>query len=134
MKATIAFATALLLAACARQPEEISTTFVSPHYYRSHNCKQLEVEARQVARRAGEIHGELAETADADAAQMGIGLILFLPALLLLEGGDDMQAAQYSRIKGESSAIEKVAIEKGCPITFAPSNTKATQQTDKLDD
>ena len=47
---------------------------------------------------------------------MGIGLILFWPALFFLEGGDGVNASQYSHLKGEFEALEQVAIQKDCGI------------------
>ncbi len=49
---------------------------------------------------------------------MGIGLILFWPALFFLEGGDGAEAMEYARIKGEREAIEKRSIEQKCAIEF----------------
>ncbi len=113
------FVTALLvLAACATQPEEIATAYVSPLHYKNFDCDQLELEAERVSRRALELHANLEEMADTDEAQMGIGLILFWPALFFLEGGDGAEAMEYARIKGEREAIEKRSIEQKCAIEF----------------
>jgi hypothetical protein len=51
----------------------------------------------------------------ADAAQVGVGLILFWPALFLVEGGDGAEAQEHSRLKGEKEAIERVSIQKNEP-------------------
>ncbi len=113
------FVTALLvLAACASQPEEIGTSYVSPVHYKNFDCEQLNLEAERVSRRAFELHASLKDTADTDEAQMGIGLILFWPALFFLEGGDGAEAMEYARIKGERDAIEKRSIEQKCAIEF----------------
>ena len=71
-------------------------------------------------RRASELHGQLKKTADNDAAQMGVGLILFWPVLFFLEGGDGPQAAEYARLKGERDALEEVAIFKKCDSDMMP--------------
>ena len=63
------------------------------------------------------------ETADADAAQVGVGLILFWPALFLVEGGDGAEAQEYSRLKGEKEAIERVSIQKKCAVNFTSAPT-----------
>lgn len=93
---------------------------MSPLHYKGFDCTQLELEAERVSRRAMELFTELKKTADADEAQMGIGLILFFPALFFLEGGDDFRAHEYARLKGERDAIERVAIQKKCAIEFQP--------------
>ena len=64
--------------------------------------------------RVNELTGVLNELASGDEAQMAIGMILFWPALFALEGGDGVEAAEYSRIKGEINAMEQVAILKEC--------------------
>lgn len=113
------FVTALLvLAACATQPEEIATAYVSPLHYKNFDCEQLEMEAERVSRRALELHASLKDTADTDEVQMGVGLILFWPTLFFLEGGDGAEAMEYARIKGERDAIEKRSIEQKCAIEF----------------
>ena len=94
--------------------------YVSPLHYQGFDCTQLELEAERVSRRALELFTNLKKTADADEAQMGLGLILFWPALLFLEGGDDMRAHEYARLKGERDTIERVSIQKKCAIEFQP--------------
>ena len=60
------------------------------------------------------LYTSLDDEADADEAQMAIGLILFWPALFFLEGGDGPEAAEYAQLKGESEALERAAIAKRC--------------------
>merc|ERR1712072_438066 len=103
----MAFA-ALALSACASQPEEIHTSYVSTLQYKDHNCDQLGMEAERVSARTGELYRSLKKMADDDEVQMGVGLILFWPTLFFLEGGDDARAQEYARLKGERGAIEKV--------------------------
>ena len=113
------FVTALLvLGACATQPEEIATAYVSPLHYRNFDCEQLEMEAERVSRRALELRTSLKDTADTDEVQMGVGLILFWPTLFFLEGGDGAEAMEYARIKGERDAIEIRSIKQKCAIEF----------------
>ena len=116
----VAGAALLVLAGCATQPEKIGTVYVSPLHYKNFDCEQLHMEAQRVSRRAQELHASLKEEADADAIQMGVGLILFWPTLFWLEGGDDYRAQEYSRLKGERDAIERASIQKNCAIEFQP--------------
>ncbi len=104
--------TLLVLAACASQPEEIATAYVSPLHYKNFDCEQLEMEAERVSRRVLELHASLNDTADTDEVQMGVGLILLWPTLFWLEGGDDYRATEYARLKGERDAIENVDTEE----------------------
>ncbi len=112
-----------LIAGCASQPDEISTVYVSELQYQKYDCEQLMEESSRVSRRASDLHGQLKKTADDDAVQMGVGLILLWPTLFFLEGGDGVQAQEYARLKGEKEAIENVSIQKKCGINFAPAPT-----------
>ena len=70
----------------------------------------------RVSRRTGELHGILKKKADDDAIQMTIGMFLFWPALLFLEGGDGPEALEYARMIGEFDALEKFSVQKECDI------------------
>jgi len=111
---------AVFVSGCASQPEDIGTAYVSPIQYSKYDCEQLSLEAGRVTSRTHELYGSLKKTADDDAAQMGVGLILFWPTLFFLEGGDDARATEYARLKGERDAIEKESVQKKCSIEFAP--------------
>ena len=114
----IAGALAATLAACASQPDEIQTAYVSTLPYENYDCQQIAGEMERVSRRASELRGSLKKKADNDEAQMGVGLILFWPTLFFLEGGDGPTAQEYARLKGERDALEKVSIAKKCGIEF----------------
>ena len=107
----------LTLVGCASQPEEMATQYVSPVQYQGLDCEQVSLEMERTSRRINELYTGLKKTADNDAAQMGVGLVLLWPALFFLEGGDGPQAAEYSRLKGEYEALESVAIEKKCSVS-----------------
>lgn len=51
---------------------------------------------------------------------MGIGLILFWPALFALEGGDGPEAAEYAQLKGDYEALRETSIVKNCTIASKP--------------
>jgi hypothetical protein len=104
---------AVLATGCAKSTKEISAQYVSPLQYANYNCQQLEMEAQAVSRRVAEIGGQVNKTASDDNAQMGVGLVLFWPALFFLDG-DTPQAAEYARLRGEFDAIEKASIQKEC--------------------
>lgn len=114
MRKFIALLPALGLLGCASQPEDIATVYVSPIQYQNFSCSQIATEIQRVTRRASELEGTLQETADNDAGQMGVGLLLFWPTLFFLEGGDGPQAQEYARLKGERDALEQSAIQKNC--------------------
>jgi len=115
---------------CATAPDKLQTTYVSPLQYKDYSCDQISLEQQGVTRRAGELRTSLDKSASNDNAQMAVGMILFWPALLFLEGGDGPEAAEYSRLKGERDALEKASIQKNCmqspaQSTQAPAPTTA---------
>lgn len=120
-----AAAVTLVLGGCASQPDELPTSYVSPLKYKDHDCDQIVMEMDQVSQRTNELYSRLTKKADHDAAQMGIGLLLFWPALLFLEGGDGPEAAEYSTLKGEYSALHSVAVQNKCEI---PAQIKSPSQ------
>ena len=104
------------LAACASSPDKIPAQYVSELQYQSYDCQQLEMEARRISARTGDLYRSVKKLSDNDSAQMGVGLILFWPTLFFLEGGDGPEAAEYARLKGEADAIERSGISKKCSI------------------
>ena len=113
-----------VLVGCATQPEKIQAAYISPIQYGNYDCSQLGAESARVTRRANDLYGQLNKLADNDAAQMGVGLILFWPTLFFLEGGDGPEAQEYARLKGERDAIEQARIQKRCGFEFQPVATR----------
>ena len=118
MKRIISILFVFVLGACATSPDELPTASVSSLQYQDHNCRQIAAEVERVERQVNELYYRLDKKASNDATQMGVGLILFWPTLFFLEGGDGPEAAEYSRLKGEMEALEKVSIKKKCGIDF----------------
>ena len=49
---------------------------------------------------------------------MGIGMLVFWPALFALEGGDGPGATEYARLKGEYEAVRSTSVLKECGLRF----------------
>lgn len=109
----------LLISACSTASKDISATYTSPMQYQGHDCAQLAGENQRLQSRIGQLSGRLDEAASNDKALMGVGMILFWPALFAL-GGTKAQEAEYARIKGEHDAIQQAAIAKKCPALISP--------------
>jgi len=54
-----------------------------------------------------------------DDAQFWSGVVFLFP-LFWLEGGDGIDAAEYSRLKGEFIALKDAAIKKQCDPQIIP--------------
>ena len=104
----------LFVLSCASQPDKISALYVSPATFASYDCTQVESALRSKNARLSQLYNELKAEADADAIQTGVGLFLFWPTLLFLEGTDGAEAEEYRRLKGEVTALQEVATQKKC--------------------
>ena len=99
---------------CSTKADNVSGTYVSPLQYQSYNCNQIRQELTRVNRRVMEVAGKQDSAAAKDAVALGVGLVIFWPALFFMVGGDRKE--ELSRLKGEYEAIEVAAIEKECDV------------------
>lgn len=104
----------LLLSACAKESEKISAQYVSSAHYQNYSCKQIKNEMAVITRRVHEVAGVQDKIASNDGAAMGVGLILFWPALFFIDSDD--KSAELGRLKGEYQALEDTAIQKDCDV------------------
>jgi len=111
-----------LTTACATSPDKISAQYVSPMQYQAYSCDQLRTELVRVGARVGEVTGQQRKQANNDALAMGVGLVIFWPALFFLAGGSDKKD-ELGRLKGEYDALQISANEKSC--NFAAPQTAA---------
>ena len=116
MKTLSTIVLALTMFGCATHPKNMSASSVSSYQYKSYDCAQLAADYDRVSSRKTELYNELASEANADTAQMTVGLVLFWPTLFFLEGGDDARATEYSKLLGEYQELEKANIQHRCDI------------------
>ncbi len=110
----------VLFSGCATSPDKLSATYVSPLKYKDYDCDQIVMEMDYVSKRTTSLYQSLKKKSDGDAAQMGIGLVLFWPALFFLEGGDGPEAQEYSNLRGEFEALRTMAVQKKCSANTLP--------------
>ena len=115
---TIATLLVAIASGCATNPNKISAAYVSPSRYKDWTCDQIDVERTHIEDRCNVLYGQLKKEASGDAWQMGVGAVLFWPALLALEGGDGPEATEYSQLKGEYEALRKTGVSKECDTVF----------------
>lgn len=120
-----AIAVALGLSGCATSSKDIAATYTAPLQYQGYDCAQLGSEAQRIHARVNQLAGRLDEAANNDKAIMGVGLILFWPALFAL-GGTKQQEAEYARLKGEYDAIQQTMIAKQCTPPATPEQAPTT--------
>jgi hypothetical protein len=101
------------VAGCATSGKDVAATYVSPMQYSNYDCDQLRQELARINGRVVQLTGRLDEAASNDKAIMGVGMILFWPALFAL-GGTKQQEAELSRLKGEYEALQTASNSKKC--------------------
>jgi hypothetical protein len=82
---------------------------------RAYNCQQLAEEARRVSARAAEAAGARDSQATGDAVVTTAAVVVFWPATFFV-GGDEQNAAELARLRGQMDAIEQTSIRKKCRI------------------
>jgi hypothetical protein len=118
MKKITAVVVSIALVGCATSSKDIASVYVSPVAYQNYDCQQIAAETARIQGRVNQIGGRLDEAASNDKAIMGVGIILFWPALFAL-GGTKQQEAEYSALKGQADAVQHAAIEKKCAVQSA---------------
>ena len=99
---------------CSTNPDKISGTYVSPLQYQGSSCNQIRQEFMRVNRKILEITGKQRNESTKDKVALGVGLVLFWPALFFMIGDDKKD--ELARLKGEYEALERIAIQKECDI------------------
>lgn len=69
----------------------------------------------RVSRKVQEVSGHQDKEASGDAVALGVGLVLFWPALFFMIGDDKKD--ELGRLKGEYEALEQAAIQKNCDVS-----------------
>ena len=117
-------ASIILAGGCATQPDKLSTVYVSPLEYKNYDCEQIVSEMNHVSKRTVALYRSLDKKATNDAIQMGVGLVLFWPALFFIEGGDGPEAQEYSSLKGNFEALRTAGVKKKCDFDDLPKSTE----------
>jgi hypothetical protein len=115
--ACVALLSALIVAGCAKDASQVGATYVSPIIYENYTCPQLAEEAQRVSVRAQQAAGVQDEKATNDKIAMGVGIVVFWPAMLMTKGNDE-NTAELARLRGQMDAIEQTSIKKRCGINF----------------
>ena len=120
----------VFVSGCAKKPEQLATTYVSPMKYQNYDCDQIVMEMERVSTRTNQLYAQLNKNADKDKALMAVGILVAWPALLFLEGNGP-EAAEYSQLKGEYQALQEAAIAKKCGQKLPPSPEEIIKAKDE---
>jgi hypothetical protein len=117
------------LAACAAAPDKIQANYVSPVEYSNLDCDQIRSELFRVSSQVRVLTGQQRRKHTNDQVAMGVGLVLFWPALFFLVGGDKRD--QLAELKGQYDALNSVAITKKCAVADEIKAEQAAQASAK---
>lgn len=132
---------AALLTGCATSSNKISAAYASPMMFQGYSCDQLVGETFRIRTRVNALGVDLDSKAKSDNIAMGVGMLLFWPALFMVKG-DDSTKGEYARLKGEYDAIQQAANMKNCSSqqtaqpAYTPPSTNGstpTQQPYQMD-
>jgi hypothetical protein len=112
MSAVLAVST---LSGCASAPDKIAASYVSPVQYAGLDCTQIESEMARVSSQVQTVSGAQQRKHTNDEVAMGVGLVLFWPALFFLATSD--QKEQLAQLKGDYDALQAVALQHHCGET-----------------
>ena len=107
-----ALCAALAVSACASNPDNVRSQYVSPAQYASYNCAQIEEDLRAISQEVHILGGQQRRRANQDAWATGVGIVVFWPALFLLMRGD--KAAELAAMKGQYDALVASSRRKDC--------------------
>ncbi|MDA9223784.1 hypothetical protein N9P17_02575 [Tateyamaria sp.] len=110
------FASSIALSGCAKSPDKIVGTYVSPSTYSYMSCNQLIQERNAVVMKVDEFSVSQKKEANEDAVATGVALVLFWPAALFLADGGGNEA-QLANLKGHYEALSTQISRKGCKVT-----------------
>jgi hypothetical protein len=111
--------TAIYATGCATSPRDIEAVHVPPEKYQGYDCKQIEADLTSAYARGAEMRKAINADAAGDAALVGVGALLFWPAMFFAIGDAD-EADQYGQLKGEHEALQAAGAEKNCEIAYQP--------------
>ena len=112
MKKPVAILALLSLGACATSPANISASYISPIQYSGYSCDQIRMELGRVSDRVREVTGQQQNKANNDKIAMGVGLVIFWPALFFMMGGDHKE--ELASLKGQYDALSTAGNLNNC--------------------
>lgn len=103
----------IAMSGCASHSHELKAANVSTAGYEKLSCNELKAEITDSVNRVRDLTGVIDGQAKGDEAAVAVAMILFWPAVFAIDG-DTEESAEFSRVKGEINAMEKVAVMNNC--------------------
>lgn len=106
-------AVALLLSACASTSADVTPAEIEAAQFERFGCEQLEHERYRVHAQMVHLAGEIDRRSVGDRIAMGVGVVLFWPALFLIDG-EGPRHDELARLKGEEQQLRDTMASRDC--------------------
>ena len=117
----------LLVSGCASRAVDVPPLPTSPEAFAGWPCPRIDEELDTVQQRAADLAYSVDERAGNNILALGIGAVVFWPALLAMRT-DGPEAAELTRLKGRFEALNEAARRVSCPArgdTLSPERAAA---------
>lgn len=125
--AMLAAAGSLLITGCAKKSEDVMASYQSPARFEHLSCQDVSHEMERVSSSVAQLAGQQDEVRTRDQIAIGVGAVIFWPALFLLMTDDEEQ--ELSRMKGEYEALNTVYAQKRCASSPVQAASLGAQPT-----
>ncbi|WP_233259153.1 hypothetical protein [Rubrivivax albus] len=113
--ASLALACAVsLTSGCATRAVDVRPAIVDPAEFQPWSCDRLQAEMDRVQQRAVELSWIVDERAGQHVVALGVGLMVFWPALLAMRP-DGAESDELAALKGRFEALHEAARRNACP-------------------
>jgi hypothetical protein len=109
----IASILATTLSACATAPEDVSPRYQSAAKYDPMTCEGIVKQREEIAEKVEKVSGKQRAHRTEDEVAIGVGAVIFWPALLWLAVGS--KKTELADLKGQYEAVQRAADAKHCP-------------------
>ena len=113
LKISVVLSAVIAVSACAKKPEDIAATFVSPSMYDRSNCDQLAAERNAVFAALNEANAAQQRARGNDTAIVTASVLLLPIAGLFAMGGSDYET-RIASLRGQINAIDSTYRAKNC--------------------
>lgn len=109
----------LVLAGCAGMSDNMSTAFADPAKYDLYDCKQLETERQNLAKRSAELQGLMAK-AETGTGGAVVSELAYRNDYIAVRGQTQLAEEAWQRNKCQETPAEPPAAAKGKPKPKVP--------------
>lgn len=108
-------AATLAASGCASTADDVTASSVPMTRYQAFQCQQLASEFDKVSAEAASLSAQIDRNAVTERIKMGVGVVLFWPALMLMDGETEHHR-RLASLKGERLTLANSMKARNCPV------------------